>query len=166
MSTRNIIAFILIIISLVCLYPGLTKNILTISVSATLPLVGEINLYTATRSILGTIQELHENDNSLVAFLILLFSVLIPIFKALSLLVILFAQSFEYRKKLHQFISIISKWSMADVFVVGIFLAYLATKSNNDINAWLHEGFYFFLTYCLISILSTQILKVEEKEEI
>ncbi len=164
MSTRNIVALVLIIVSLICLYPGLTKDILTISVGATLPLVGEINLYTATRSIIGTIQELHENNNSLVAFLILLFSVLIPIFKAISLLAVLFLKKLEVRGKLLKFISIISKWSMADVFVVGVFLAFLATKSNKDITAFLHEGFYYFLAYCLISILATQLIKVEDGE--
>jgi paraquat-inducible protein A len=56
----------------------------------------------------------------------------------------------------------ISKWSMADVFVVGVFLSFLATRSNKDINAWLHDGFYFFLAYCLISILATQIMDIEE----
>ncbi len=163
MSTRNIIALILILISLGCLYPGLTRDILTINVGATLPIIGEISLYSATRSIMGTIKELHENDNTLVAFLILLFSVLIPIFKALGLLfVLIFKSAIEYRKKLLKFISVISKWSMADVFVVGVFLAFLATKSNKDINALLHEGFYFFLTYCLISILASQLVKLEE----
>lgn len=163
MSKRNIVATILILVSLGCLYPGLTRDILTIRVGATLPLVGEINLYSATRSILGTIAELRKDGNTLVAFLILLFSVIIPIFKAVSLLVVLLAKNFEGRKPLYKFVSIISKWSMADVFVVGIFLAFLATKSNTDINAWLHEGFYFFLAYCLISILSTQVLKIEEE---
>lgn len=165
MNKRNIISLVLIIASLICLVPGLTMDILTIQVGATLPLVGEINLYSATRSILGTIQELREQGNNLVGFLILLFSVLVPIFKAVSLLVILLWKSFPFREKLYSFVAIISKWSMADVFVVGVFLSFLATKSNNDINAWLHEGFYYFLAYCILSILASQIMDIENKEE-
>lgn len=165
MSKRNITAVVLILVSLGCLYPGLTRDVLTIQVGATLPIVGEVNLYSATRSILGTIAELREDGNTLVAFLILLFSVIIPIFKVVSLLIVLLAKNFTGRKPLYKFISIISKWSMADVFVVGIFLAFLATRSNADINAWLHEGFYFFLAYCLISILATQVMSIEEEEK-
>ncbi len=159
---RNNIAFVLIIISLICLFPGLTWDLLTIEVGTTLPLIGEVNLYTATRSIMTTIKELYANDNAIVGFLILLFSVLIPIFKAVSLLVVLFAKNWNGRKKLHQFINLISKWSMADVFVVGVFLAFLATKSNKDIHAEIHEGFYYFLAYCIISILAGQLIQIED----
>ncbi|MGK0387455.1 MAG: paraquat-inducible protein A [Maribacter sp.] len=162
MSKRNIVATVLILVSLGCLYPGLTRNVLTIQVGATLPLIGEVNLYSATRSILGTITELRKDDNTFVAFLILFFSVIIPIFKTISLLIVLLAKNFEGRKPLYKFVVMISKWSMADVFVVGVFLSFLATRSNKDINAWLHDGFYFFLAYCLISILATQIMDIEE----
>jgi len=53
---------------------------------------------------------------------------------------------------------------MADVFVVAIFVAYLAAngiKENRalvDFNSQLGAGFYYFLGYCLISILATQLL--------
>jgi uncharacterized paraquat-inducible protein A len=162
MKTRNIIAFILIIISLICLYPGLTLPILSIKIGAKLPLVGELVVHEAIQSIINTITTLHENDNSLVAFLILLFSVIVPILKALILLIVLFFKNIKQRLALHKFVAIISKWSMADVFVVGVFLAYLATKSEDSIEANLQEGFYYFLAYCLISILASQVMTVEE----
>jgi len=164
MNTRNIIAFVLTIVALICLYPGLTMNILTIYVGGDIPIIGHMELFTATRSIMGTIQNLHENNNDLVAFLILFFSVIIPIFKGLSLLAILALKQWKGRTKLHKFLSIIGKWSMADVFVVGIFLAYLATDSNDNIQAWLHNGFYYFLAYCIISLLATQIMDLGEIE--
>jgi uncharacterized paraquat-inducible protein A len=113
-----------------------------------------------------TIRTLWENDNNLVANLILLFSVLVPIFKALTLLVVLFFKQIKNRNLLHWFVSIISKWSMADVFVVGVFLAFLATRSDDNIHAQLHEGFYYFLAYCIISIIATQLINVGEKEKI
>ncbi len=65
---------------------------------------------------------------------------------------------------LHRFVSVIGKWSMADVFVVGILLAFLATRSDDNIHAQLHDGFYWFLAYCVISIISFQIMKVEGNE--
>lgn len=162
MSIRNIIAFILIIISLLCLYPGLTTPIISLKIGANLPLVGELTVHETTQSILNTIQTLHENDNTLVAFLILLFSVIVPILKAVILLLVLFVKRMGLRTKLHKFVAIISKWSMADVFVVGVLLATLATSSEDAIEAKLHQGFYYFLGYCLISILASQVLEVEE----
>ena len=71
MNTRNIIALILIIISLCCLYPGLVKPILSIKIGAVLPIVGELSLHESTQSIISTIEELYENKNTLVASLIL-----------------------------------------------------------------------------------------------
>lgn len=162
MKTRNLIAFILIIVSLCCLYPGLIEPILTIKVAANLPLVGKLSLHESTQSILGTIESLFDANNGLVGFLILLFSVLVPIFKALSLLVVLFFKKLSFRKPLYKFVNLISKWSMADVFVVGVLLAFLATRSDENVQAFLHNGFYFFLAYCLISIFATQLIVVED----
>ncbi|KAA3634199.1 MAG: hypothetical protein DWQ02_11810 [Bacteroidetes bacterium] len=166
MTPRNIVAVILIIISLICLYPGLTLPILSIYVGAKIPIIGEIGLHDSTQSIMKTIRTLWENDNNLVANLILLFSVLVPIFKALTLLVVLFFKQIKNRTLLHWFVATISKWSMADVFVVGVLLAFLATKSDDNIHAQLHEGFHYFLAYCIISILATQLINVGEKEKI
>jgi len=163
MKLQNIIALVLILISLGCLYPGLTEPILSINVGAKLPIVGTIELHNSKQSIMKTIRTLHKNNNTLVAGLILLFSVIIPILKGLILLAVLFLKKIKGRQLLHKFVTIISKWSMADVFVVGVFLAFLATKSDDAINARLHDGFYYFLAYCIISIFVSQLIKVEHE---
>ncbi len=160
---RNWIAFFLILASLACLYPGLFQPIMSIAITPKLPLVGEVTLYESTQSILKTIETLYTNNNQLVAILILLFSVIVPIIKAILLLVVLFLKKLGSRKKLFNFVHLIGKWSMADVFVVGVFLAFLATKSNDGFHAEIHAGFYYFLAYCLISLLAIQIMKVEEE---
>ena len=54
---------------------------------------------------------------------------------------------------------------MADVFVVGIMLAFLATRSDDNIEAKLHEGFYYFLAYCMLSILSVVFLRTWNRDE-
>lgn len=161
LSKRNLLAFILILISLVCLIPGLTKPILSIQIGVDIPLLGNMNLHDTKQSIIGTIETLFENGNGFVGFLILLFSVCIPILKAILLLTVLFFEKLKSRSAIHKFVSLIGKWSMADVFVVGVMIAYLATKSDDNIEANLHVGFYYFLAYCIISILSFQVLKIE-----
>ena len=53
---------------------------------------------------------------------------------------------------------------MADVFVVAIFVAFLASnglEGSSDLvafNAQLGPGFLFFVGFCLLSILATQII--------
>ncbi|MBL1292744.1 MAG: paraquat-inducible protein A [Thiotrichales bacterium] len=65
---------------------------------------------------------------------------------------------------MHKFVLIIGKWSMADVFVVGVFMAFLAGQANPNVQAALHQGFYWFLAYCLISILSSQTLQLNVED--
>ena len=147
---------------MICLYPGLVEPILSITIGVDLPILGSVDLHDTKQSIMGTIQTLHQNNNSLVAGLILLFSVIVPIIKALALILVIFFKKLSARNHLHSFVSLISKWSMADVFVVGVMLAFLATRSDDNIEAKLHNGFYWFLAYCLISIVATQLIKVNE----
>ena len=166
MSRRNFIAFILIIASLICLYPGLVKPILSINIGVDLPIIGNMELHDTKQSILDTIGTLHRNNNTFVASLILLFSVVIPVLKALMLLTALFTKRLHLKSRLHKLVSLIGKWSMADVFVVGVMIAFLATSSDDNIHAALHEGFYYFLAYCVISILSYQVMRIEVSDKI
>ena len=162
MSVRNKISFFLIIISLICLYPGLTNPILTLEIGAELPLVGKMTFYERTQNIVETIEALFKEDNEVVAALILFFSIIVPLLKAIILLIVLFFKQIKRRLDLYRFVYAIGKWSMADVFIVGVFLAYLATKSNEGIHAQLENGFYYFMAYCIISLASIQVMSLED----
>jgi len=161
MTKRNILALVLILISLACLIPGLFNDILTLNIGAKIPLLGDYELYNESQSILKTIRTLHDNDSTLVAGLILLFSVIVPVLKALTLLTVLFVKNLKQSGGLYRFVGLIGKWSMADVFVVGVFLAFLATKNNEAINAELEVGFYWFTAYCIISIIGIQVMDIK-----
>lgn len=162
MSIRNVIAFILILVSLACLYPGLFEPILTIIVGAEIPILGRINLQESTNSIISTIQSLRKEENYLVAFLILFFSIVVPILKAFLLIILLIVKTLPRRIQIFKFVHNIGKWSMADVFVVGVLIAYLGTSSNDNVDAQLHNGFYYFLAYCIISLFAIQFIRIEE----
>jgi len=162
MNVRNIIAFVLIIASLLCLYPGLTEPMLSIRIAAKIPLIGDFELFERTQSVIEAIRSLYDFDNNLVATLILIFSVVIPVLKAVLLLIVLAAKKWRFRRHIYRFVAAIGKWSMADVFVVGVFLAYLATASEESISAEIFEGFYYFTAYCIISILGIQIMDLRE----
>jgi uncharacterized paraquat-inducible protein A len=139
----------------------------------------EVTVYEQTRSILGTVQELWRSADYLVSFLILLFSIVVPVTKGAMLLASLTAVPDAVKRRLVTFVDLIGKWSMADVFVVAVFLAFLATRDQAQTNSFnvqvlitqvdvdmathltstLGPGFYYFLGYCLFSVLWTQVLK-------
>ena len=157
---RNVAALMLLIISLGLLYPGLTQPMMNLTIEASLPLIGRMEFYNQTQSILQSIQSLFDSGNQTVAILILLFSVIVPIIKAIFLLLALAIPLADVRYYLHQIVLLIGKWSMADVFVVGIFMAYMAGQAHPSATATLHSGFYFFTAYCLLSILGAQLMVV------
>ena len=159
MRARNIIALVLVVVSFVLLYPGLTQPLITISASFTL-LGRSMELFSETRSILTTIEGLHESGDDFVAGLILVFGVVVPLVKGLVLLSVLLLQS--ARSRLYRFVRSLSKWAMNDVFVVAVYTAFLAGKANENLDAELGVGFYYFTAYCLISLLALQLMKIEE----
>lgn len=160
----NLVALALILISFAVLGPGIYYPILTISTTIKLPFVGVMDLGSETRSILGTIQYLWVSKNYLVSSLIFIFSVCVPVLKALGLLFILFPSSEKVRENLLGIIKRIGKWSMADVFIVAVFLAYLSTASMDVLKAKIEKGFYFFLAYCLLSVLATEFILLTHKK--
>jgi paraquat-inducible protein A len=161
MRVQNIIALVLILASFVVLFPGLTTDLITISASVTM-FGNTIELFRQTRSILQSIRSLHESGNDFVAGLILLFSVIVPFVKGLLLIVVLILRTARTRYRVFTFVRSISKWAMADVFVVGVYVAFLSAKATDALDAELGRGFYFFTAYCLISLLSLQFMKVED----
>ena len=150
--------------------PGIMTSLVEQLVSQ-LDVHGEVPAYNKTRSILGTVQELYDGRQWLVAFLIALFSIIVPVTKSL-LMIFSFMMLDKASSVSDKIIRFISKWSMADVFVVAIIVAFLAANATQQteklfsLEAEFGEGFYYFLGYCLLSILSMQVMavKLDNKE--
>lgn len=157
MSTRNRIAIGLTIVSLALLVPGLRSDALTIT--ATMPLFKK-PLFEETQSILRAARRLYDSKNYFVAGLVVFFSVVVPVVKAMLLLGVFLAKSQATRHRIYLFTRSISKWAMADVFAVGVFIAFMAGNALDNLDARLHPGYYFFVAYCLVSNLSFQFLYV------
>lgn len=129
---------------------------------------GKTYFYYQNKGIMDVIKLLWSNNNKPVALAIGTFSVLVPLIKLLfSLIILLFP--ITRAKTLRKVLSYISKWSMADVFVVGAFLAYLSFANMSpgvqmDANALF--GLYYFGGYVLVSILLGIMLDLTIKEKI
>jgi paraquat-inducible protein A len=137
------------VISLVLLGFGLVKDALQIDVSA--HFLVDINLFNETRSVVSTLQNLWRSNNYWPFFLIFLFGVTVPIIKSLLIFYLLLAPNpkpFAYI-----FANAISKWAMADVFAIAIFVAFLGAKAMENTKAKLLPGFYFFSAYVLLSAI-------------
>lgn len=143
--------------------PGLIKDLIDPIING-VEVSGTIPAFDKTNSILGTALELYNNNHVPVAVLILLFSVGIPLLKALLILAAHLPLRDAVKTKLLWISAVSSKWSMADVFVVAIFVAYLAanglreSRALVDFSSDLGSGFYYFLGYCIVSIIATQLL--------
>ena len=184
-TMRNKIAVFLTLTSFFCLYPGLTLPMLK------LKMIGKLSsslanfhvpILNKSSSILQTVSDLCDQHQTLVACLIFLFSVCIPLLKGLLLITCYYLDKAALTKKIMGFIQAIGKWSMADVFVVGIFLTYLSTRSTpthaqHEVNLMgmrlnvdvtlsflsdLGPGFYWFLSYCLISLTALQLYQISQ----
>ena len=163
MSTRNWIAVGLTIVSLVLLVPGLQSDALTIT--ATMPLLKK-PLYEETQSIMRAARRLYDSRNYFVAGLVIFFSLVVPVIKIALLGAVLFMQSPVTRYRIYLFTRSISKWAMADVFAVGVFIAFLAANALDNLDAKLHPGYYYFVAYCLVSNVAFQFLHVPVPGEI
>ena len=159
MTPRNLAAIVLTVVSLGLLWPGLTEPVLSITASVTF-LGKSREVFRQTQSILQSVRNLHNSGNSFVAGLILLFSITVPAIKALLLVATFMARTFATRRRLLSLVNAVSKWAMADVFVVGVFISFLAARATDNLNAVAERGFYFFAAYCLLSNLAFQLLEV------
>jgi hypothetical protein len=132
--------------------------------------VGEVEVYQQTRSIVGSVRRLYEVGSPVPATLILLFSVIVPLFKAALVSWAVFVADGRRRLRTLAFVETIAKWSMADVFVVALFIAFLAARASAAptegpnaspaliaFSASFGAGFYWFAAYCLFSLASQQI---------
>ena len=142
--------------------PGIMLS-LTEQLVSQLDVKGQLPAYEKSRSIFGTIDELYANKQYLVAFLIALFSIIIPALKCLLMVVSVLLKN-RFSTLSDSLVRLISKWSMADVFVVAIIVAYMAANATEHtdelftLTAVFGEGFYYFLGFCLLSIASTQFI--------
>ena len=179
---------VLTLLNFLLLIPGVTLPIYSVVITTQveaviIPEPVAVTVYEQTRSILGTISELWNSDDYLVSFLILLFSIVVPMTKGSMLLISVYTATDRIRQWLIWLVDLIGKWSMADVFVVAVFLAFLATRDQAQANSFsvpvllqqidvamethltstLGSGFYFFLAYCLFSVFWTQVLKHQQR---
>lgn len=128
---------------------------------------GRTYFYYQNKGILDVILLLWNNSNKMVACAIGVFSVIIPCIKLLFTLLLLILPATRV-DRLRKVLNYIAKWSMADVFVVAAFLAYLSFANMSpgvEIDAQTLFGLYYFGGYVVISIVLGMLLDRSIKEK-
>ena len=126
-------------------------------------LEGRVLAYRNTRSIWEVSRELADTGNTLVAVMIVTFSMVIPTLKLLLQLTA-FLLAGRPGRVLLQVNAALSKWSMADVFVMAMLIAFLAGRASDHMgdllimDASLEIGFWYFTGYCLFAIAAGALL--------
>ncbi|MFB1016473.1 MAG: paraquat-inducible protein A [Alteromonadaceae bacterium] len=174
------LGFLFNVIALCLFFPGIFLPMFSLNMDVTAQIAGPIlstELINKELSLLGTIKELWQDKRLFVAGLIFVFSIGIPVTKSLLVLWAYLTKDIKIEKAIINFVNTIGKWSMADVFVVAIFLAILSTDHaetesrqtlaifgfkldlifTSETLSAVGNGFYFFTAYCLLSLLGTQL---------
>jgi len=140
-------------------------------------------LYFESKSILGVTKTLWDGagiDLKIVAILIFLFSILFPFIKLLLSTLFLYFEKIRTNKLSRTILFHLGKWSMADVFVIALFMAYigfyglvtsqLGSIARNETGyavetlnyTSLGPGALFFTSYVVLSIITSVIIQKNE----
>ncbi|WP_426357931.1 paraquat-inducible protein A [Pseudocolwellia sp. HL-MZ19] len=182
------LGFAINLLALFLFVPGIVLPMFSLSMEMTANVSGSnlsSTLIDKELSLVNTIQELFLDDRILVGLLILIFSICIPVLKTIMVSVAFLKREQIIEKKIINFVASIGKWSMADVFVIAIFLAVLSTNHAETTNAqqlalfgfklnlnissetlsFVGQGFYYFTAYCLLSLIGTHLYQSALKEK-
>lgn len=174
------LAYTLIIIALAALVIGLFTPMLEIEAYLTdftvptetldLSLIefqktfeGRVYLQYENKSLAHLVVVLFNDGNFAVGITILMFSIVVPLAKLLLSLMTIFSKG-KANNVVHFIIHKLAKWSMLDVFVVAMFLAYLSFNSLNPGTTFSSTlvGLYFFMAYCMLSIASSYFINTRK----
>jgi uncharacterized paraquat-inducible protein A len=109
----------------------------------------DFNLFSEKRSVLGMLEKLWKDGNYWPFSLIFLFGIIVPLIKSGIIFYLLLGKNPDI--KWQRFVLSISKWAMADVFAISIFVAFLGANAMESTRATLQPGFYCFSAYVIVS---------------
>lgn len=143
-------------------------------------------LYFKSKSIIEVVALMITNkkvDVMAVGFLVLLFSVLFPLSKLMASLIYLYSEKLKASSFVTFLVFKTAKWSMADVMVVAIFMAFIGfsgiiSEQLKDLESisksidilttnasTLQVGFFLFTSFAVLSLIVSHKLQYQLKEK-
>jgi len=132
-----------------------------ISVNYSHEFPGDLYFFYQSKSALQLIATLLRQQNWVVGISLILFSAIFPLAKTGITWLAAARPALIDRTWFQRIVLTLGKWSMADVFVVAVFLGFLAFGNMQvgiPTKSQVLPGLYFFLGYCLLSVGSSQFL--------
>jgi hypothetical protein len=132
-----------------------------ISVNYSHEFPGDLYFFYQSKSALQLIATLLRQQNWVVGISLILFSAIFPLAKTGITWLAAARPALIDRTWFQRVVLTLGKWSMADVFVVAVFLGFLAFGNMQvgiPTKSQVLPGLYFFLGYCLLSVGSSQFL--------
>lgn len=157
---NNIIYLYAILLSIIMLIIGILLPIISIEVFKDLEFFEYTILKYDVKSITSSFKVLIEQSNYVIPVLLFLFSILIPIIK---ILIMILKVLIKQNNKLFEITEKLNKWSMADVFVVSIFISIFALNADKMTKANYEIGIYFYAGYVILSLIITEMLILNKK---
>ncbi len=147
--------------------PAVSKDVLEL-LSFDVTFDGRMYYFYQSKSIMGLIKLLFVQGNYLVGSAILLFSLLLPVVKLACSFGQLLSPKIATNRGVYFITNYLGKWSMADVFVVALFLGYFSFANMNvgiETQTEALFGLYCFGSYVVLSLLSTHFINMALKAE-
>lgn len=118
----------------------------------------ELVVFQSTFSVLTGIENLFHERHFILGVVIILFSVVFPIFKLIVLSMIWFLRLPQAKKETFiHWLSLLGKWSMLDVFVVAITI--VITQVSHLADAQPRAGIYLFCASIFLTMIVTELIE-------
>jgi hypothetical protein len=140
---------------IIALVGGLITPIMMMSIHKEVEYLGDVVLTMESKGVFGSIEKLFDNQEYIVGGALLLFSIILPLLKSISILFVAIFIDSRFAHNIVHIFKLIGKWSMADVFVVATFLVYFSASDSQMSRAEIEVGLYLFLSYVIVSIIAT-----------
>jgi paraquat-inducible protein A len=156
MTQRGLRAFLIFVITLsaaVCLVLGLTLPVMRLT---------RLYFWTDTHSILSILSALYATDETFLAAVIFVFSVVFPSIKLLYITMAGTLNAFDPARRTRWFkrIEWLGKWSMLDVLVLALLVFY--AKSTEFADAVALPGIYFFAASVVLTMIAYGLVSPED----
>lgn len=143
-------------ITLTCWMLGIALPVLTLTVEAqvTEPVdLGKLLLREESKSLTALLWSFWQNQDILMLSLVGAFGLLVPLVKTLCQFMPDDARGALATSKF------LAKWSLVDVLVVGVIVAFLGSQGDKEAHAVFRLGFWFFAASGVLGVISSNLMK-------
>jgi paraquat-inducible protein A len=152
-GTRAFLIFIITLSAAVCLVLGLTLPVMKLT---------RLYFWTDTHSIMSILQALYATDETFLAGVVFVFSIVFPAMKLLYITMAGTLVSFHPGRRSLWFrrIEWLGKWSMLDVLVLALLVFY--GKSTEFADAVALPGIYFFAASVILTKIAYSLIDPQQ----